>query len=282
MSCRLICVVACISRNMVALSLLFPVMYNPCLIIYIRVSFAAGTKKLVKRNREKDGWIRQYRCSLSGTVRFFSRIAFRKCHLDCMQKTPFYNFVLPFVKGKYTPGSVRGLQDGTVQMLMSYRKDRNLFAIGVKDLTLEPNEFDIIFGIKSGDVAIRPKRTPKRECVLAMRKFKKYGKKIRPGHLKEVLKETVNEDDEVAVQDTVKIIIIIIISNIFFVAGADNVNMWFFKICENLEMLSTFNWGLAVVSYLMKSIQNRKAKSVRGCTILFMVSYCFESDPRYM
>lgn len=241
-----------------------------CKLIVSILSHEAATKKFVRKQREKDGWQRQYTCSLSGTVRFFAGIILRKVHLDMLNKTPFYNFVLPFIKGKFSAGEVRGMQDGLVQALMSYVRERNCFNIGGKDLNIEPSEFDVVFGIKSGDVYIYPSRSSIRDPDLAMRKFQMF-KKLRPGHLKLVLIGKLKSNDEVDVCDTVKIIIIHLLSNIFFVAGSEMVNIWFFRICDNLDWLSSYNWGLAVVNYLMKSIQKRTAESVRECTLLFMV-----------
>lgn len=130
----------------------------------------------------------------------------------------FYNFVIPFIKGKYFTGKVRGLQDGTAQMLMSYVKEMNCFNIGGKDLKIDPREFDIMFGIRSGHMDIRPRRTSMRESNLAMRKFNTF-KKLRPGHLKKVLIDHLRSDNEVGVNDTVKIVIIHILSHIFSIAG---------------------------------------------------------------
>lgn len=153
---------------------------------------------------------------------------------------------------------------------MTYNSERNCFTIGGKHLRIEPKEFDLIFGIRSGETAIRPRRTSRQESELAMRKFSKY-KKVSHGVLKQVLQNTLNNDDQMSIQDSAKIIIIHLLSCLFFVAGADQVNMWFFRICDKLEMLGSYNWGLAVINYLMKSIQKRTAESVSGCTILFMV-----------
>lgn len=207
-------------------------------------------------------------------MRFFKGLKIRKVHLDLLKTTPFYNFVLPFVKGKYSAGEVRGMQDGLVQMLMSYDNSRNCFHIGGKYLKIDPSEFDVIFGIRSGDVYLNPTRSSLRDSDLAKRKFQIF-KKIRPGFLRHVLKGSLDSDDEADVSDSVKVMIIYLLSTIFFVAGGDTVNMWFFRICDNLELLNSYNWGLAVVNYLMKSIQKRPAESVRGCTLLFMVSVCF-------
>lgn len=68
------------------------------------------------------------------------------------------------------------MQDGPVQMLMSYIKERNCFNIGGKDLKIEPSDFHVIFGTKSGDLSIRPSRTSMHELELAMRKFKTFKK----------------------------------------------------------------------------------------------------------
>lgn len=99
-----------------------------------------------------------------------------------------------------------------------------------------------------------------------MQKFKKF-KKVRLGHLKEVLKESLKGEDEVDVCDSVWIIIIPLLFNIFFVAGADLVNMWFFHISDNLKMLGSYNWGLAVVNYMMKSIQKRTTEVSVGALL---------------
>lgn len=164
-------------------------------------------------------------------------------------------------------------------MLLSYVKERNRFNIGGKDLKIEPTVFDIIFGIRSGDVYIRPQRTSLCESDLAMRKFKIF-KKLRPGRLKQVLKEHVKSDNENDVSGTAKIIIIHLLSTIFFVAGVELVNIWFFRICDDLDAFHSYNWGLAVVKYLMKLHPlihvefwgEDTAERVRGCTLLFMVS----------
>lgn len=125
-------------------------------------------------------------------------------------------------------------------MLLLYVKERNRFNIGGKDLKIEPSEIDIIFGIRSGDVYIRPQRTSLCESDLAMRKFKVF-KKLRHGRLKQVLKEHVKSDNEIDVSDTAKIIIIHLMSNIFFVAGGELVNIWFFRICDDLDVLHSYN-----------------------------------------
>lgn len=89
-------------------------------------------------------------------MRFFKGLRFRKAHFECLKKTPFYNFILPFAKGKYTAGEVRGSQDCTVQMLMTYYHQKNCFTIGGKHLHIDPKEFDLIFGIMPGETVIRP------------------------------------------------------------------------------------------------------------------------------
>lgn len=68
--------------------------------------------------------------------------------------------------------------------------------------------------------------------------------------------------------DTCWIIIIYLLSSVFFIASGDAVNEWMFRICDDFIALHEYNWGQAVVEYLMKFVQKKKPEKVIGCTVL--------------
>lgn len=232
----------------------------------------AGTRKLLFKKRNNNGWKRQFRSSLVSVVRFFDKLPLRDVHMQCLRNTPFYSFLLPFIKGNITPGSMHGMQDGTLQFLMTYMKTEHCFEVAGKKLNIDPLEFDLIFGIKSGKKSIGTTKSSPNEWSLVERKFSKY-KKIRPGHLKAVLLKNVQSNDVIDIIDIGRIIVIYLLSTVFFVAGGDSVNGWIFRICDDFMDLNEYNWGQAVVEYLMKSVNKNPPEKVRGCTVLLQVTY---------
>lgn len=88
---------------------------------------------------------------MASIARFFEDLKLRDVHIECLRSTPFYHFLKHFIKGKITSGSLHGMQEGTLQFLMTYKKDEECFKVEDRKLAIEPQEFDLIFGIKSGD-----------------------------------------------------------------------------------------------------------------------------------
>lgn len=109
---------------------------------------------MVKNTRIRDGWQRQFRSSMASVGRFFEDVTLKNVHIECLKRTPFYHFPKPFIRGKMTSGSLHGMQEGTLQFLMTFNKTEKSFKLGNKRLTIEPQEFDLIFGIKSGEQEI--------------------------------------------------------------------------------------------------------------------------------
>lgn len=231
---------------------------------------AVASRKVVMKKMSEGNWKNQFRGSLMKIVRFFQGWKLRDDHIRCLKSTPFYYFIMPFIKGKYTTSNAWCMQAGAVQLFMTYNQGTDSFHIAGKELKIDPEEFDIIFGIKSGSLHVDTSRANFRESSLAKRKFQEYAK-VRPGHLKTVLLEYLESTKDEDVADTVRIIVIHLLTSIFFVAGAEQVNWWMFRLVDDLENLREYNWGQAVVSYLMKSVKSKKPEKVRGCTILFMV-----------
>lgn len=74
------------------------------------------------------------------------------------------------------------------------------------------------------------------------------------------------------IQDTVRIIILHVMSFILFVSSSEVARVWMFRVCEDIGALGTYNWGQAVLDYLMKYVNTKDAEDVRGCTTFIQVS----------
>ncbi|KAL7087270.1 hypothetical protein ACP275_13G057400 [Erythranthe tilingii] len=119
---------------------------------------ADDIKKLGQTVRQEKTWTRQFRGGLCKTVTFFRDMPLRQPHLDCLRKTPFYHFVMSFLRRQITRKSVRGTQSGTAALLMTYDKENKCFNLGGKELVITPEECDLIFGITSGSMEVDRKR----------------------------------------------------------------------------------------------------------------------------
>ncbi|XP_012857591.1 PREDICTED: uncharacterized protein LOC105976874 [Erythranthe guttata] len=234
---------------------------------------AGELKQLAINAREEETWTRQFCGGLSKTVSFFRKLQLRKVHVECLKKTPFYHFVMPFVRGLITRGSVRGTQTGTVTMLFTYDKNCKAFILGGKKLIINLRECDLIFGITSGEDPVNRKRSQIYDSPLAMRKFRQY-KKLRTCHLTEQLLKYIHSDKQEDVEDTVRIVIIHLLCTVFFVTDGGRVNWWMFRICNNLDLLNKYNWGKGIVDYFMHFVNRHPPAKVRGCTPLFMYWIC--------
>lgn len=203
-------------------------------------------------------------------ISFFNGVKLRQVHLDCLKKTPFYHFVLPFAKRRITPSCVKGTQKGTTNLLMTYDKQQKAFVIGGKNLTITPEECDLILGITSGSKDVNMRKASVIDSSLAQRKFMEY-KTIKPKCLKDQLLKYIESDEQQDIEDTVRIIILHLMSNVLFVASGDVVNWWMFRTCDKLDALNEYNWGKGIVGYFMKYVDKKPPSQVRGCTILFQV-----------
>lgn len=247
------------------------------LLIYICLICAVGKCKVGRKTKK------QFRGTLKRCFTFFNGLELREVHIAGLKQTPFYNFVVPFTKGKFTADSVSSMQAGVVQLIKTYSPSGGGFNIGGRMLKMESSEFELIFGITSGDVKVD--RTPANigESSLAQRKFSEF-KTIRPRNLKEVLEKHLSSDSAEDVADTVRIVVINLLSSVLYATCAEQVSLWMFRICEDLDKLHEYNWGQSVVSYFMEYVKESSADAVRGSTLLFMVrhNYVVRNKDLYM
>lgn len=73
---------------------------------------------------------------------------------------------------------------------------------------------------------------------------------VKPKHLKAQLLD---------IYDTVRIIILHVMSCILFVSSCEVARVWMFGVCDHIEELCNYNWGHAILAYLMKYVDTKNA-----------------------
>lgn len=144
------------------------------------------------------------------------------------------------------------------KIINTYDKDDKTFHISNKQLLITPAEFDIIMGIASGHKNIDMKDTQVSPNSLLKRKLDGIHL-VKPQHLKTQLLKSMISPELVDIYDTVRIIILHVMSCILFVSSSTVACVWMFRICENIEELCNYNWGQSVLDYLVKYVNTKKA-----------------------
>lgn len=139
-----------------------------------------------------------------------------------------------------------------------------------KKLSITPTEFEVIFGIYSGNQDIDMKASSVEEDFLEKRKFWDV-LNITPTHLETELLKSMKGTTPQDIEDTIKLLILHVMACVLFIASSDVVRWWMLRICEDLHALRNYNWGKSVVGYLMKFVQTSPSEEVRGCTALLQV-----------
>lgn len=223
-----------------------------------------------QRKPRNPKWRRQFRSNLTKMVAFYSNITLRPYHLELLQTTPFYQFLMPFITKSVAPGCIKGTKTGLLKILETYSKPAEAFIIGNKELTVAPSEFDLIMGIASGSSDIDTKDCQVSPTSLLKRKFSNINV-VKPHHLKAQLLESIAGTDLVDIHDTVRILILHVLACILFVASNEVARVWMFRICDNISELGEYNWGKAVLRYLMDYVKRTPAQDVKGCTTFLQV-----------
>ncbi|KAL7108905.1 hypothetical protein ACP275_06G141900 [Erythranthe tilingii] len=233
---------------------------------------AVQTKQVIKEQREELGYIKQYRSTLTSTITFFNDISLRPAHIRCLKKTPFYYFVMQFADKKVDAKFVKCTQIGTAQLLLAFDKEKDKFIIGGEEITITPEECQLIFGINPGHIEINTNKSSKPREGLAQRKFRDHVK-LKRKYLKPELMKCIGNEDQESVEDVVRLIILYLVTN-FFVTSGSLVGWWTFKYCEDIDMMSQYNWGKAITEFFMSSVRKDKAIDVKGCRALLLFWFC--------
>lgn len=226
-------------------------------------------KHKANSNRAKK-WRRQFRSNLTKVIKFLDGVELQKHHLELLQLTPFFHFLLPFINKTVNPKHVKGTKKGLISILDSYDKEQQVFVLAGKKLSITATEFEVIFGIPSGSTEIDMKDSTVSENSLGKRKFSNV-LNITPSHLKTEIKQSMHSNMQQDIEDTVKLLILHTMSCVLFVASSDVVRWWMLRVCEDLSKLRDYNWGQSVVNYLTNFVQTSPSENVRGCTALLQV-----------
>lgn len=148
--------------------------------------------------------------------------------------------MIPFINKAVTPERIKGTKSGVEMILNTYDKTTKTFNIGKKQLHMIAPEFDIIMGIASGNKAIDMRDTHIGPNSLLKRRFDGISL-IKPQHLKVELQKSMISPELIDIQDTVRIIILHVMSFILFVSSSEVARVWMFRVCEDIEALGTYN-----------------------------------------
>lgn len=210
-------------------------------------------KKRGASTSRTTNWPWQFRSNLTKVISFLSDVELRQQHLDLLQLTPFYHFLLPFINKAVNPKHIKGTKKGLVHILSSYDKEQQVIVIGGKKLSITPTGFTVIFGISSGTRDIDMKDSSVSDTSHAMHKFSDV-LNITPTIMKTEILKSMKSSKPQDVEDTVKLLILHTMACVMFVASSDVARWWMLRICENLEALNNYNWGKCVVDYLMNFV----------------------------
>lgn len=126
-------------------------------------------------------------------------------------------------------------------------------------------------GIASGHKGFDMKDSQISPDSLGLRKFAGINL-VKPKHLKsQLLKSSISSELQ-DIHDTVKIIILHVMSYVIFVTSSEVARCWMFRVWDNIEKLRVYNWGKAVIDYLMNFIEKKEAQDVKGCTTFLQVT----------
>lgn len=82
---------------------------------------------------------------------------------------------------------------------------------------------------------------------------------VKPKHLKAQLLKSMISPELLDIYDTVRIIILHVMSCILFVSSCEVARVWMFGVCDHIEELCNYNWGHAILAYLMKYVDTKNA-----------------------
>lgn len=105
-------------------------------------------------------------------------------------------------------------------------------------------------GIASSQEEIDMKDTQVSPNSLLKHKFNGF-RLVKPQHLKAKLLESVTSPELVDIHDTVRILILHVMSCILFVMSNEVASVSMFRICDNLKDLCNYNWGNDVLSLML-------------------------------
>lgn len=97
---------------------------------------SGGADRFVKKELEAEHYRKQYRSNFLKIIAFLDDVTQEPSHIDCLQRTPFCNFLEPFINKRVDPNHFKGTQKGLVEILTAYNRNEQMFVMGGYKMTL--------------------------------------------------------------------------------------------------------------------------------------------------
>ncbi|KAL6582574.1 hypothetical protein OROMI_006588 [Orobanche minor] len=209
-------------------------------------------------NAGNETRIHHMRSTLATTVKCLGAVREKLTneHLETMKKTPFYLLLIAIYKDQLTTSQCRKMDNNIVSVVQ-------LFNARTRSVKLGMEEKEIVVS-KGG----------KKKTAFVERLFPK-GEKLEQKLLKERLDELVQKREQVDIEDTVRIICLILISSLFFCSTGLRIPWGWVDFVENLDEIKCYDWCGKILSTLLDSMTAKKEKpsKINGCTLFLFIGF---------
>lgn len=162
------------------------VVVSSCVMTFLY--YLGGADAYAKKELGAEHYRKQYRSNLSKVIAFVEDLTLKPAHIALLQRTPFYNFLEPFINKRVTTKSVTGTQKGLVKILLTYDRKQKAFIMGGQKMTITLKEVELIFGIPSGNKEVDMSQSSIFDSAFGRRKFAGY-KKVTAADLRVEIEE---------------------------------------------------------------------------------------------
>lgn len=80
------------------------------------VVYSREDDQFAKEELEEEHYRKQYRSNLSKIYGFLDKLTLKPAHIACLQRTPFYNFLEPFINKRVSSNYIKGTHKGLVEI----------------------------------------------------------------------------------------------------------------------------------------------------------------------
>ncbi|KAL6536188.1 hypothetical protein OROGR_012760 [Orobanche gracilis] len=219
--------------------------------------------------------IHHMRSTLATTVKCLGAVREKLTNLETMKKTPFYLLLIAIYKDQLTTSQCRKMYNNIVSVVQLFNARTRSVKLGMEEVGFSITDVKYIFGIVDGKKEIVVSKGGKKKTAFVERLFPK-GEKLEQKLLKERLDELVQKREQVDIEDTVRIICLILISSLFFCSTGLRIPWGWVDFVENLDEIKCYDWCGKILSTLLDSMTAKKEKpsKINGCTLFLLYWLC--------